>query len=97
MSAPTKNHSLIDHFLSAAHHARTGNYGDAALELDTAVQKLQPALTSSNVPQSLMSKLMYSLETMYAVQKQGDWVATADVIEFEFVALLRQIPGATSV
>jgi hypothetical protein len=35
----------------------------------------------------LLSKITYSLETLYMMQKERDWVAFADVLEFEFIPL----------
>ncbi len=74
--------------------ARRGEYPDAASKLNAVLQLIQPILTSGTIEQGLIQKLSYSLETLCMVQQQKDWVAVADVIEFEFVALLKQgLPG----
>ena len=70
--------------------ARTGSYSDAASKLNISLQELQPVLTSGKLPPEYLRKLTYSLETLFLMQKQKDWVAVADVIEFEFVDLLEK-------
>jgi hypothetical protein len=75
--------------------ARTGSHSDAASKLNTCLQELSPILTSGKLPQDYLNKLTYSLETMFLMQKQSDWVAVADVIEFEFSVLLKEASEST--
>jgi len=70
--------------------ARTGDYSDGASKLNTCLQELQPILTSGKIPVDYIKKLTYSMETILLMQIQKDWVAVADVIEYEFIALLKQ-------
>ncbi len=70
--------------------ARTGGYTDAASKLNTGLQQLQPVLTSGKIASEHLKKLTYSLETLLLMQKQNDWVAVADIIEFEFSVLLKE-------
>ncbi len=78
--------------------ARTGDYGDAASRLNLALQDVSTLLRSGTGEPRATAKLAYSLETMVLMQTQGDWVALADVIEYEFIALLQQAlaPGTTN-
>lgn len=73
-------------------HARTGGYGDAASGLNVCLQRLQPLLASVAVPRALLDRVTYSLETMFMMQKQDDWVAVADIIEYELIDLVNQLP-----
>lgn len=70
--------------------ARTGSYSDAASKLNSCLQDLQPILLSGTIPPEYLKKLTYSLETVFLMQKQNDWVAMADVIEFELPVLLKK-------
>ncbi len=70
--------------------ARTGSYSDAASKLNSSLQELQPILTSGKITPDYLKKLTFSLETLFLMQKQNDWVAVADVIEFEFIELLKK-------
>ena len=72
--------------------ARLGDYSDAASRLNNCLQEIKPILLSGTIPPDYVKKLAYSLETMFLMQKQNDWVAVADVIEFEFVELLKKAP-----
>lgn len=72
--------------------ARRGDYADASSKLNSCLQDIKPVLVSGRIPADYIQKLAYSLETMFLMQKQKDWVAVADVIEYEFVELLINIP-----
>ena len=71
-------------------YARTGGYADAASRLNAGLQKLQQALGSGMASDAQVRKLAYSLETLLLMQQQQDWVAAADVIEYELVVLLKE-------
>lgn len=70
---------------------RTGNYSDAGSKMNSCLQVLQPLLTSGIIPPTQIKSMVYSLETMLMMQEQKDWVAVADVIEFEFLVLLEKV------
>ena len=72
------------------HCARTGSYSNAASKLNSCLQDIQPILLSGTIPPEYLKKLTYSLETVFLMQKQNDWVAVADIIEYEFLALLKE-------
>ena len=67
---------------------RRGDYADASSALNQALQILQPILLSRNGSTDFIKKATYSLETIFLMQKQYDWVAVADIIEFEFLEIL---------
>ncbi len=70
--------------------ARTGGYSDAASKLNACLQELQPLLRSGAVPAAVLKKIAFSLETVLLMQQQHDWVAVADVVEFELLSLLEK-------
>jgi hypothetical protein len=74
---------------------RRGDYADASSQLNVVIQKLQPVLLSGSVDQELLKKVLYSLETAHLMQRQEDYVALADVIEYELIDLLSSLfpPG----
>lgn len=74
--------------------ARTGDYSDAASLLNITLQELHPILTSGKIPVEYLKKFTYSMETILLMQTQNDWVAVADVLEYEFTALLKEAIGA---
>jgi hypothetical protein len=85
-----RNGDIFQKLQAVVRCARTGSYSDAASSLNESLVCLQPVLTSGRIPEERLRKLTYSLETVYLMQKQEDWVAVADVIEFEFIQLLRE-------
>jgi hypothetical protein len=73
--------------------ARTGDYADAALKLNQCIVLLQTHLQYSAASPGIRkygSKINYSLETMFLMLKNNDWVALADIIEFEFIPLWKE-------
>ncbi len=80
-------HSLLKEIIFCA---RTGNYPEAASNLNSFIQEIQPILLSGKIASDYLKKLSYSLETIFLMQKQKDWVAVADVIEYEFSAILKE-------
>jgi hypothetical protein len=70
--------------------ARTGDYADAALRLNQCVVRMQSRMSdiaANRHYQKYSNKINYSLETMLLMLKSNDWVAIADIIDFEFVPL----------
>lgn len=89
------NPTLKTLFSVAARSARLGDYGDAALCLKDALALLGSILhTSKIVSPQMLDKIKYSLETLFLMQKQSDWVALADVIEFELLVLIAPLDPA---
>lgn len=72
----------------AVRAARIGDYGDSARYLNTGIQEIQKCLTNGSLALVGLEKILFSLETLFHVQKQGDWVAVADIIEYELLPLL---------
>jgi hypothetical protein len=73
--------------------ARTGDYADAALKLNQCIVRLQACLKDGTASPGMRkngSKINYSLETMFLMLKNNDWVALADIIEFEFIPLWKE-------
>jgi hypothetical protein len=65
---------------------RCGDYGDAASRMNCAFRLLEPLIGSYD--ESRKKQISYSLETLFLMQKNEDWVACADVIEYELLKLL---------
>lgn len=70
-----------------AHLARTGDCGAAASQTNMCMASIQEALSQSPPSPDWMEKLKFSLETLLMMQEQEDWVAFADVAEFELAPL----------
>ncbi|MGD9202070.1 MAG: hypothetical protein PVI26_10930 [Chitinispirillia bacterium] len=70
---------------------RSGDYPDAASELNQCLQKIESEFISKNLPDKILGKLTYSLQTIFLMQKNKDWVAIADIIEFELCDILKSI------
>jgi hypothetical protein len=83
----------IDTVLSAlAKKARLGDYADASRDLNTCLLLIQKARAGmATVPKPLLEKFNYSLETILLMLKNKDWVAIADIVEYELLALWREM------
>jgi hypothetical protein len=82
-------------FASLVRAARLGDYGDAARDLNRClvlIQKMQTGMR--RIPKPLLDKLNYSLETVFLMLKNKDWVAIADIVEYELVMIRREISSA---
>jgi hypothetical protein len=78
---------------------RLGDYGDAASALNKCIPYLEglqtePALKAKKKP--LLDKINYSLETVVLMMGRKDWVAVADIIEFEVLPILEEIKRPTA-
>jgi hypothetical protein len=71
--------------------ARTGDYGTASSEISQFLLLLQAEVSKGRISVVTLSKITYSLETIVEMQKSGDWVAVADILEFEFTPLWKEI------
>jgi hypothetical protein len=73
---------------------RLGDYGDAANGLNKCVpafEAFKNISNAKNLPKQLLNTLNYSLETVVLMLQNKDWVAVADVIEYELLMLWREI------
>jgi hypothetical protein len=78
--------------VTLARFGRLGDYGDANRDLNRCLvlfQHLQDALRT--IPGPLLEKFNYSLETAFLMLKNKDWVAIADIVEYEMLAQWREI------
>ena len=85
---------IFEDLKEIARLARTGDYGNAASASNRALARIQSILTQVKPDQKALAPLLYSLETMLMMQQQKDWVAFADVIEYEFLSLLQKTIAA---
>ena len=67
--------------------ARTGDYAQTATLLNRLLQKLQQELSKGYIPAAGLSRITYSLETLMSMQQMENWVAFADILEYEFLPL----------
>ena len=84
MKSDLETKTLFERIIRAA---RTGDYGRAASDLNILLANLQVELSKGAVSAEKLSKLSYSLETMMAMQSMENWVAFADILEYEFMNL----------
>lgn len=75
---------LINKAVSAA---RTGDYSSASRHLNLLLQELEPNL--SRMSPGTLHDIGYSMETLFAMQKMKNWVALADILEFEILPIWR--------
>jgi hypothetical protein len=71
--------------------ARTGDYAQTAALLNRFLQRLTQELSKGYIPAGELSRINFSLETLLSMQQMENWVAFADVLEFEFLPLWREI------
>jgi hypothetical protein len=71
--------------------ARTGDYPDTSRRINIFLQHLQYELSKGYLPSESIAKITYSLETLLAMQQMNDWVAFADVLEYEFLPLWKSL------
>jgi hypothetical protein len=84
---------VIDALLQAAACGRTGDYGQAASLSNEALGTLQLMCTNCKFPAAILEKILYSLETALLMQQNKNWVAWADVLEYELTQLLKKVPS----
>ena len=81
---------VIDLFTEAARLARCGDYGQAATSINASIVKIQEFIQQqgqSDQYKKFGSRMTYSLETLFMMLERKDWVAAADVIDYEFIPL----------
>ena len=75
-----------------ARACRMGDYGNAANGLNKCIPlflEMQLSMRAPGSKKNSIDKLNYSLETALLMLERKDWVALADVLEFEMIKLLR--------
>ncbi len=70
---------------------RSGDYSNAASRLNETLLLLQTELKERRVAPQQLQKLLISLETLFCMQKMEDWIAVADILEFEFVGIWKEL------
>jgi len=78
--------------VTLAREGRLGDCGDANRDLNRCLvlfQHLQGPLRT--IPKPLLEKFNYSLETVFIMLKNKDWVAIADIVEYELLALWHEM------
>jgi hypothetical protein len=86
----------IETLLSAlARFGRLGDFGQANRDLNRSLVLFQRQRANlDNIPKPLLEKLNYSLETIFLMLKNKDWVAIADIVDFELLSLWREISSS---
>jgi hypothetical protein len=91
-------HEIEQYLLVLGPNCRRGDYGEAARILNQFLALLQnPSVQKvlSQISPGLIKKFNYSLETIFIMFKNQDWVAVADIIEYELIGLWKEIIGAS--
>ncbi|NLL12695.1 MAG: hypothetical protein GX267_04765 [Fibrobacter sp.] len=70
---------------------RCGDYSVASSRLNETLQCMETELKNRKVAPKQLQKLLYSLETLFTMQKMEDWVAVADILEFEFTGIWKEL------
>jgi|WetSurMetagenome_2_1015567.scaffolds.fasta_scaffold105185_2 hypothetical protein len=84
---------VINSFSEAARNARTGDYSQAALSINSGVLRFQEFIVKEGKSARVKEyegRLTYSLETLLLMLERKDWVAVADVIDYEFIPLWKE-------
>lgn len=98
-SAPGPN-EIEELLATLARLSRLGDYGEAASVLNKTLagfERMQADGTMNALPVDLVKKFNYSLETIFLLLKNKDWVGIADVVEYELIDIWRVMsipPGA---
>jgi hypothetical protein len=80
-------------FAEASRHARTGDYGAAASCINSCILNYERFARQEQRRARFVefgNRLNYSLETLLLMIERKDWVAAADVIEYEFIPLWKE-------
>jgi hypothetical protein len=88
-------HEIDALLVSIGRSGRLGDFGDAARDLNRCLVLFQSIQgTMSQVPKPLLEKFNYSLETVFLMLKNKDWVAIADIVEYELRVLWLEMAGS---
>jgi hypothetical protein len=77
-----------------ARKGRLGDYGDANRDLTACLslfQRVQERCGMKSLPPEVIRKFNYSLETIFLMLTTKDWVAIADIVDYELLALWRDM------
>lgn len=88
----SRAHQIDELLGSLARAGRLGDYGDANRDLNRCLalfQNVQDHMRT--VPKPLLEKFTYSLETIFMMLKNKDWVAIADIVEYELLGLWQEM------
>lgn len=80
--------------LAIARACRMGDYGNAASGLNKCIPlftQMQQTLRTPCGKNNAVDKFNYSLETAMMMMERKDWVALADVLEYEMAQLLKTV------
>jgi hypothetical protein len=87
-------HEIDALLVSLGRSGRLGDYGDANRDLNYClllIQRIKDSGAMQMLPPELIGKFNYSLETIFLMLKNKDWVAIADIVEFELLGLWREM------
>jgi hypothetical protein len=65
-------------------NARTGDTAAASSLLNRAILLMQEELGTGTVAPAVVARVTSFLDALLSAQKRGDWVAFADVLEYDF-------------
>jgi hypothetical protein len=85
----TNQQRVIERLADVSGKARTGDYAIAAQSLNEFVILFQE-IGKSGFGVKINSRITYSLETMLLMLENKDWVALADIIDYEFIPLWKE-------
>jgi hypothetical protein len=84
---------ILDLLADASRCARLGDYGRAAQSINGCILDFQKLMERTEKPPRFMAlapKVTYSLETLLMMLERKDWVAAADIIDYEFIPLWKE-------
>ena len=87
-------HEIDALLVSLGRLGRLGNYGEANHDLNKClllINQMQENGLLKPVPPGLIKKFNYSLETIFLMLKNKDWVAISDIIEYELIGIWQEI------
>jgi len=74
--------------------ARTGDYAATASTLNRLLSRIEKTLSGGTVHVNYVRDITYSIETLAHMQQMGNWVAFADLLEYEFMPLWTKASAA---
>jgi hypothetical protein len=80
---------IIEYLGEVSCKARGGDYSGAALSLNEFILSFQDFM-KSDFGKGRDPKITYSLQTMLLMIERKDWVAVADIIDYEFIPLWKE-------
>lgn len=84
----SKKTDLHEQIKKIAKEARCGDYGQAASDINIFLQLLQSELSKGYIRSDDLSKVTCTLETLMEMQKKRDWIALADILEYELIDII---------